>query len=306
MAPVVFLVSLIIFALVRLTPGDPVQVMLGEEPDPATIAAVRKELGLDQPLPVQYVRWAGRLAEGDFGRSLRTRQPVREAIVERLPATLELGLAALAISIALALVVGTISAVRRNSAADLVATSFTLIGVSLPNFFLGIVLILVVAYYLRWVPPGGYTPWVEDPGRNLKQLILPAITLATASTAVNMRIVRSSLLDVLAQDFIRVAWAKGLPERLVLLRHALRNAMIPVATVIGIQVGGILEGALITETIFSWPGVGRLAVESIAGRDYPVVQAVVLLGALSYLLANLAVDVLYVYLDPRISYGGRR
>ncbi len=302
MLPVMLLVSLIIFALLRLTPGDPVRTMLGEEPDPATIAAVRQEYGLDRPLPLQYVAWLGRLLHGDMGRSLRTRQPVREAIVERLPATFELGLTALLLSLVLAIPVGILAAVRRNSGWDLFASGFTLIGVSLPNFFLGIILILVFALALRLVPPGGFVPLDRGVGENLRRLILPAITLGTASLAVNMRLMRSSLLDTLSQEYIRVARAKGLSERSVILRHALKNAFIPVITVIGIQIGSILEGAFITETLFIWPGVGRLAVDSIGGRDYPVVQGIVLLSALSFLLANLVVDLLYAYLDPRIKY----
>ena len=303
MIPVALLVSVIIFTLLRITPGDPVRTMLGEEPDPATIAALRHEYGLDQPLPVQYLSWLGRLVQGDMGRSLRSRQPVREAIGERLPATLELGLAALALSLSIAIPVGILAAVKRNSGWDIFASGFTLLGVSLPNFFLGILLILGFALYWRIFPPGGYVPPAKGLGDNLRRLVLPAITLATASMAVNMRLMRSSLLDTLLQDYIRVARAKGLSERRVIVRHALKNAFIPVVTVIGIQVGAILEGAFITETLFIWPGVGKLAVDSIAGRDYPVVQGIVLLSALSFMSANLLVDLLYAYLDPRIKYG---
>ncbi len=305
MVPVALLVTVIVFVLVRLTPGDPVLVYAGEERDPETLAQIRRSLGLDQPLPVQYVAWLSRAVQGDFGRSIRTRQPVLEAIVERLPATLELGLAALSISVSVALVVGTISALKRNSLLDLLVTGAAIGGVSLPNFFLGITLILVVAVVLRLLPPGGYVPFVQDPIANLRYLILPAITLASASLAVNLRQVRSSLVDVLAQDYIRTARAKGLPERLVIIRHALKNALIPVVTLIGLQAGAIIEGAIITETIFFWPGVGRLAVDSIAGRDYPVVQTIVLFSAVSFMLSTLLVDILYAWLDPRISYGGR-
>lgn len=302
MIPVALLVSVIIFTLLRLTPGDPVRTLLGEEPDPATIAAVRHEYGLDRPLPVQYLSWLGRLVQGDMGRSLRTRQPVREAILERLPATIELGFAALCFSLSIAIPVGILAAVKRNSGWDLFATGFTLLGVSLPNFFLGIILILVFALALRLVPPGGFVALDKGPGENLRRLILPAITLGTASLAVNMRLMRSSLLDTLSQDYIRVARAKGLGERRVIVRHALKNAFIPVLTVVGLQVGAVIEGAFITETLFIWPGVGRLAVDSIAGRDYPVVQGIVLLSALSFMLTNLLVDLLYAYLDPRITY----
>lgn len=306
MVPVALLVTLIVFLLLRLSPGDPVLAYAGEERDPESLAQIRRSLGLDQPLPVQYVAWLGRALQGDLGRSIRTRQPVAEAIVERLPATLELGVAAVLLSVSVALVVGTLSALKRNSALDLLATGFTLGGVSLPNFFLGLVLILVFALALRLLPPGGYVPFAEDPLGNLRRLILPAITLATASLAVNVRQVRSALLDVLTQDYIRTARAKGLGEALVIWRHALKNALIPVVTLVGLQVGAIIEGAVITETIFFWPGVGRLAVESIAGRDYPVVQAIVLISALSFMLSTLVVDLLYAWLDPRISFGGAR
>lgn len=306
MVPVAFLVTVIAFALMRLSPVDPVLAYAGEERDPESLDQIRRSLGLDQPLPVQYVAWLSRAAQGDLGRSIRTRQPVGEAILERLPATLELGLAAILLSVTIALVVGTISAVRRNSVLDLLATGFTLAGVSLPNFFLGLGLILLLALVVRVFPPGGYVPFMESPPDNLRRLILPMITLATASMAVNLRQVRSSLLDVFTQDYVRTARAKGLAEGRVIVRHALKNALIPVVTLIGIQIGSVIEGAVITETIFFWPGIGRLVVESIAGRDYPVVQAVVLLGALSFMVTTLAVDVLYAWLDPRISYASSR
>lgn len=302
MVPVALLVSVISFTLLRLSPGDPVLVYAGEERDPVAIASLRHELGLDQPLPVQYVIWLGRALQGDFGRSIRTRQPVLQAIAERIPNTLELGGTALLLSITIALVVGTISALRRNSWFDYIATGFTLAGVSFPGFFLAIVLILVFALVLRMLPPGGFVAFSEDPVGNLTRLILPAITIATGSLAVNLRQVRSAMLDVLGQDYIRTARSKGLDERAILARHALKNALIPVVTLIGLQVGAVIEGALITETIFFWPGVGRLAVDSIGGRDYPVVQAIVLMSALSFMASTLVVDLLYGWLDPRISH----
>jgi peptide/nickel transport system permease protein len=302
MIPVMFLVTVIVFVLLRLTPGDPVLAYAGEERDPASLAQIRHSLGLDQPLPVQYVAWLGHAIKGDLGRSIRTRQPVSEAIVERLPATLLLGGAAILLSVTVALVVGTISALQRNSVVDLLVTGLTLGGVSLPNFFLGLILILVLALALRLFPPGGYVPFAEDPSGNLHRLVLPAVTLATASLAVNLRQVRSSLIDVFGQDYIRTARAKGLGEQVVVLRHALKNGLIPVVTLIGLQIGAIIEGAVITETIFFWPGVGRLVVESIAGRDYPVVQAIVLISALSFMVSTLLVDLLYAWVDPRISF----
>lgn len=306
MIPVAFLVTIIGFALLRLAPGDPVLVYAGEERDPESLQELRVIYGLDKPLPVQYVVWLQHAVQGDLGRSLRTRQPVREAILERLPATLELGLAAITLSVSVALLVGTLSALKRNSVIDLLATGFTLGGVSLPNFFLGLILILVFALVLRLLPPGGYVPFIDDPVGNLRRLILPTITLATASMAVNVRQVRSSLLDVFGQEYIRTARAKGLGERVIIARHAMKNALIPVVTLIALQVGAVIEGAIITETIFFWPGVGKLAVDSITGLDYPVVQAIVLMSALSFMASTLVVDILYAWLDPRISYASAR
>jgi len=305
MVPVAFLVTILVFGLIRLSPGDPLVIYAGEERDPVALEALRHEYGLDRSMPEQYVSWLTHALQGDLGRSLRTRQPVLESIVERLPATLELGLTALLLSVSVALVVGTLSAVKRNSPLDLLATGFTLAGVSLPNFFLGLLLILVLSLAIRVFPPGGYTPLREDAWDNLRHLILPAITLATASMAVNMRQVRSSLLDTFNQEYIRTARAKGLRETTIIVRHALKNALIPVVTIVGLQVGAIIEGAIITEQIYFWPGIGKLAVDSINGRDYPVVQAIVLLSALSFMFSTLVVDVLYAWLDPRISYGRR-
>ena len=304
MIPVALLVTIGVFVLVRISPGDPALVFAGEERDPAALAAIREQMGLDKPLPVQYVVWVTKLAQGDLGRSFQTHQRVLEAITERIPATAELGLAALLFSVSVALVVGIVSAIKRNSVVDLLSTSVTLAGVSFPSFFLGIVLILLFAYVIpgRIFPPGGYIPLTQDVGDNLRRLVLPAVTLATASLAVNLRQVRSSLLDVFGHEYMRTARAKGLRERTVITRHALKNALIPVVTLIGIQIGAIIEGAFITETIFFWPGIGRLAVTAIPSQDYPVVQGVVLVSAFSYMLTTLAVDVLYAWLDPRISY----
>jgi len=304
MIPVALLVTVIIFVLIRMAPGDPVLTYAGEEKDPATIEVIRKDLGLDQPLPVQYFAWLSHAVRGDLGRSFQTKQPVLQAIAERLPVTLELGLAAVTLSVSVALVVGTISALNRNGIVDLVSTSVTLAGVSFPNFYLGLLLILTFAYVVpgHIFPPGGFVPFTQDPGENLRRLVLPAITLATASLAVNLRQVRSSLLDVFGQEYIRTARAKGLRERVVITRHSLKNALIPVVTIVGIQIGAIIEGAIITETIFFLPGIGRLAVQAIPSQDYPVVQGVVLISALSFMVTTLLVDVLYAFLDPRISF----
>ncbi len=305
MFPVALLVTVFLFVLIRKTPGDPVLVLLGEDVTRENQAAVRHQLGLDRPIVVQYVKWLQRLARADLGRSMRNHQPVTEAIRERLPATLELGLVAFVYSVGLAIPLGALAALFRRGPLGLAASAFTFAGVSMPNFFLGILLILVFSLTLGWLPPGQYVPFAEDPAGNLRRIIMPALTLGTAGAAVNMRLVRSSLLDVIVQDYIRTARAKGLPERLVFFRHALKNALIPVVTIVGIQVGALWEGAFVTETIFAWPGVGRLVINSIFGRDYPVVQAVVLIAAFTYMFSSLIVDVAYAYLDPRISYGRR-
>ena len=306
MFPVALLVTVFLFVLIRRTPGDPVLVRLGEEATPENRAALRAELGLDQPIYVQYAKWLSRVVRGDFGRSIRNNQPVAEAIKERLPATLELGMAAFVYSVALAIPLGALAALYRRGPTGVLASTFAFVGISQPNFFLGLLLILLFSLTLGWLPPGQYVPFVEDPVENLKRLILPALTLGTAGAAINMRLIRSSLLDTILQDYIRTARAKGLPERVVFLRHALRNALIPVVTLVGLQVGALWEGAFVTETIFAWPGVGRLAINSIGGRDYPVVQAVVLLAAFSFMISGLLVDIAYTYLDPRITYGNRR
>jgi peptide/nickel transport system permease protein len=300
--PVALLVTIINFGLLRLAPGDPVLTFAGDVRDPEILNEMRHQLGLDQPLPVQYVAWLQHTLQGDFGRSIRTHQQVGESIVERLPATLELTITALLISVSIGLLVGILSALKRNSAFDLLATSVTIAGVSTPNFFLGLMLILMFSLVLRIFPPGGYTAAIDNPFENLRRLVLPALTLSAATLAVNMRQVRSSLLEVFGQDYIQTARAKGLGAQSVVIRHALKNALIPVVTVIGLQVGALIEGAVITEQIYSWPGVGKLVVDSLFGRDYPVVQAVVLLSALSYMLVTLGVDIIYGWLDPRISY----
>ncbi len=304
MIPVAFLVTIGVFALARLSPADPVLVFAGEDRDPVAMAQIRTELGLDQPIPVQYVAWLSRAVQGDLGRSFQNKQRVSEAIIERLPATFELGAAALLISVSLALAIGILSAVKRNSIVDLLSSTITLMGVSFPSFFLGILLILLFAYVIpgHIFPPGGYTPLTTDVGQNLRYLVLPAVTLATASLALNLRQVRSSLLEVFGLDYMRTARGKGLREGTIITRHALKNALIPVVTLIGIQIGAIIEGAVITETIFFWPGIGRLAVQAIPSNDYPVVQGVVLVSAFSFMLSTLLVDVLYARIDPRISY----
>ena len=303
MVPVLVVVSVVVFSIIHLTPGDPVAIMLREDADPAAAAALRKVLGLDRPLPIQYLTWVGRAARGELGRSIRTNQPVAEAILERLPVTLSLAGASTLLALAVALPAGILSAVRRNSVADVTGTLAALSGISMPNFCLATLLILLFSVKLGWLPPLGYVSPAKDFWAGLRSLILPSITLGTAMTAVVMRMTRSSLLEVLQLDFVRTARAKGLGGTVVLLRHALRNALIPVVTVVGLQAGALLGGAIITETIFALPGVGRLLVDAIFQRDFPIVQGVVLLLAVNFLLVNLLVDIAYGYLDPRIRYG---
>ena len=302
MLPVAFLVTVGVFMLIHLSPGDPALVIVGEDRTPQAIAEIHRQLGLDQPLYVQYFIWVGHIIRGDWGRSITTHEPVATAILERLPATLELGITALVWSLLVAIPLGTIAAVRRGSVVDQLATGITVSGVSIPNFFIGIVLIFLLSVTLRIFPFGGYVPITEDPLQSLRHVVLPAIALGTAGAAINMRFTRSSMIEVLNLDYVRTAWAKGASWRRVVFVHALKNALIPVVTIVGIQIGGIIEGAVVTETVFTWPGVGRLAVESIFNRDYTVVQGIVLLAAFSYMFANLLVDVVYAWLDPRISY----
>jgi peptide/nickel transport system permease protein len=303
MIPVLILVSVAIFSLIHLTPGDPVVAMLGEEATPQARDQLRRALGLDQPLPLQYVNWVTHVLSGDLGRSIRTNQPVSQAITERLPITIELAVLALTISLSIALPAGIIAATRRGSLADICSTLFSLLGVSMPGFLLAVFLVYVFSLWLRWLPPIGYIPALQDPVGNIKGMIMPAISLGAFAAAAVARLTRSTLLEVLGQDYIRTGRAKGLNESAVIRRHALKNAMIPVVTVVGLQLGNLLGSAIVTETIFALPGIGRLVVDSIFQRDFPIVQGVVLYLALIFLAVNLMVDLLYAYLDPRIRYG---
>ena len=300
--PVLGVVSVVVFSLIHLTPGDPVSIMLREEADPATVATLRHQLGLDRPLPLQYLTWLGRAVQGELGRSIRTNQPVMDAIRQRAPVTLSVATAALLVALAIGLPAGILAALRRDSAVDVVATLVAIAGVSLPSFWLAILLILVFSVALGWLPPLG---WVS-PGRDLvawgQSLVLPSVTLGVAIAAVVMRMTRASLLEVLELEYVRTARAKGLAERRIVLGHALQNALIPVVTVIGLQAGALLGGAVITETIFALPGVGRLLVDGIFQRDFPIVQGVVLFLAVNFLVVNLLVDLAYAWLDPRIRY----
>jgi peptide/nickel transport system permease protein len=306
MIPVAFLASVMLFILLKLTPGDPVLIMLGERATAQNYEALRHDLGLDQPYPIQYLAWISHVAQGDFGKSLRNGAPVKGEIQARLPATLQLGIAALLLSVVVALPLGILSAVFRRSPVGFFASAFSQVGVAIPGFFVGLVLIYVFALSLRWFPPGSYTAFTDNPGEWLKRLVLPALTLSLFGAATQTRFIRSGLLDTLHQDYIRTARAKGFSDTTVILSHALRNALIPSITLLGLQVGAILEGAFIVESVFAWPGIGRLAVQSLGARDYPIVQAVVLLAVFVFLFANLIVDIAYAYLDPRISFTRKR
>lgn len=298
--PLLFFVSVVVFALVHALPGDIAVLFLGQEAEPATIAQFRTNMGLDRPLLVQYADWLQRAVRGDLGRSLRTNQPVTEAILQRLPVTLQLLVASLLVSLCISIPMGIISAVKRNSGFDVLSTVFALVGFSTPNFWLGIILIYVFALLLRWLPPSGFVPIHSSLIENLRSLILPSITLGVALAALVTRQLRSGMLEVLRQDYVRTAHAKGLSQRAVVVKHALKNALISVVTVIGLQIGGLLGNTIITETLFALPGVGRLMIDSIFSRDFFVVQGVILFLAAGYIVSNLVVDVLYSILDPRI------
>jgi peptide/nickel transport system permease protein len=303
MVPVLFLVSVVIFSLIHLTPGDPVIAMLGEEATPEARDRLRAQLGLDKPIPVQYGVWLTKALTGDLGRSIRTNQPVAEAISERLPVTVELALLALTIALSIAIPAGIIAATRRGTFADIGSTVICLLGVSMPNFLLAVFLVYIFSLTLRWLPPIGFVGLGVDVASNLKGMIMPAVTLGAFAAAATARLTRSTLLEVLGQEYIRTGWAKGLNEQTIIRRHAMKNAMIPVVTVVGLQLGNLLGSAIVTETIFALPGVGRLVVDSIYQRDFPLVQGVVLYLAMIFLFVNLFVDMLYAYLDPRIRYG---
>jgi ABC-type dipeptide/oligopeptide/nickel transport system permease component len=289
---VVFGVSTLVFLLIHLVPGDPVEAMLGESARPADRQTLRAALGLDQPLAEQYLRYLDGLVRLDLGQSFQFQRAVADLLAERIPPTLELTGAALALALALAVPLGVLAARSRGGALDSFATGFSLLGISIPNFWLGPLLILVFSLWLGWTPVSGR----DGPA----SLILPAVTLGTGLAAILARMVRSSVLEVSGEDYVRTARAKGLSELAVMWRHALRNAWLPVLTLVGLQLGGLLGGAVITETVFAWPGVGSLLVEAIQNRDYPVVQAAVLLVSLGYVLVNTLTDLVYAWVDPRI------
>jgi peptide/nickel transport system permease protein len=303
---VLFVVSVIVFGLVRLIPGDPATVQLGSEATPQALAALRHDLGLDRPLWVQYGLWVRQVLRGDFGQSWVSKQSPLALIRRFLPATLQLTGLAFAIALLIAFPAGVLAARYPGSWLDRAITGLALLGVSLPSFWLGIMLILAVALRTGWFPPSGYASVWEDPGLALRTTALPAFTLGVGLAAPLSRFLRSGMLDVLSAEYIRTARAKGLGERAVVVRHALKNALLPVVTVLALQIGTLVGGTFVIEQVFAWPGIGRLSLTAIQHRDYAIIQAVVLLVAAAFVLINFAVDVLYVWLDPRIRLEAER
>ena len=298
------LITVIVFTGVRMIPGDPARVMAGTDADTAGLEEIREKYGLRDPIPVQYLRWVGLALRGDLGESIRTRQSVAWTVAIKLPITVELACLALLVALSLAIPAGVLAAVRRNTPWDVAASAVSLCGVSIPNFWLGIMLILLVSVRLGWLPASGFVPLLEDPVANVRRMIMPALVLGTALAAVLMRQTRNAMIEVLSADYIRTARSKGLAGFAVVVRHALRNGLIPVVTVLGLQMGALMSGAVVTESIFVLPGFGRLIVEAVFTRDYPLVQGVVLITASSYVLINLLVDVSYSVLNPRIRIRG--
>src|SRR5579871_4671055 len=304
--PVVFLATLVIFLGMRLIPGDPALVLAGQDATPESLAAIRQANGLDKPVPVQYVVWLNIAVHADFGVSFFTHTPVATLLAQRAPATLELGLAAMLLTVLLSIPTGVVAAVKSHGPLDWLLSSFNGLAVAVPGFWLGILAILLFSLALGWLPPGGRGDLMRDPLLELKFLVLPAITLALPGVAAVSRLVKSSMLEVLHDDYVRTARAKGVAEPGVVMAHALRNALVPVVTLLGLQFGRLLGGAVVTESVFSWPGLGRLIRDSISNRDYAVVQATLLLLVVTFVVINLLTDVLYGVLDPRIRLTGRR
>jgi peptide/nickel transport system permease protein len=299
-AVTLLLISLIVFTGVRMIPGDPARVLAGTEADAAGLEEIREKYGLDAPLPLQYLRWLGLALRGDLGESIRTRTSVAGTVAIKLPITVELTLLSLLVALAIAIPAGVVAAVRRNTVWDVLASGVSLCGVSVPNFWLGIMLILLVSVRFGWLPASGFVPLGEDVVGNVKRMVMPALVLGTGLAAVLMRQTRNAMIEVLSADYVRTARAKGLAQPAVVVRHALRNGLIPVVTILGLQMGALMGGAVVTEQIFVLPGFGRLIVEAVFTRDYPVVQGVVLITASAYVLINLLVDISYTVLNPRI------
>ncbi|HLU81941.1 MAG TPA: ABC transporter permease [Trueperaceae bacterium] len=299
--PTLLIVTLMVFGIQRALPGDPALMLAGEQQDPAVIAFIRAKYRLDEPVPVQYAVWLGQVVRGDLGVSLRTNERVLDLIASKLPVTIELSILSLLVALVIAIPTGVVAAVKKGRAADYGGTILALTGLSIPNFWLGIMLILLISVRLGWLPASGYVPLSEGVWENLRRMIMPAFVLGTGLAAVLMRQMRSSMLGVLKQDFVRTAHAKGQSGATVVVRHALRNALIPVVTILGLQLGALLSGAVLTEQVFTLPGFGKLVVDAVFNRDYAVVQGVVVVTAVAYIAINLVVDVLYAVLDPRIA-----
>ncbi|MEO8281186.1 MAG: ABC transporter permease [Ideonella sp.] len=298
--PTLIFVSMLIFGLQQLLPGDPAKVLAGEEQDPTVIAYLRTKLHLDKPLPVRYAYWIGGVVKGDLGESVRTQQPVLDLIVQKLPVTVELALLAMLIALLIGIPSGIISAVGRGTAWDHAANIFALWGLSTPNFWLGILMILLFSVQLGWLPASGYVSPFEDLGANLASMVMPAFVLGNGIAAVLMRHTRSAMLQVMSSDYVRTARAKGLSERTVVLKHALRNALTPIITLGALELGALLSGAVLTEQVFTIPGFGKLIVDSVFNRDYSVVQGVVLVTATAYIALNLLADMAYFLVNPRL------
>ncbi|MFP3388479.1 ABC transporter permease [Brevibacillus sp. SIMBA_040] len=300
--PVLIVVGVIVFTIIHLTPGDPASVILGESATQEEVDQLRQALGLDQPLMSQFITWIGQVATGNLGTSVFSGEPVAQTIIDRLGPTVSLAIVACMVSLCIAIPTAILAVWKRDSVLDPAFMSVTLLGVSIPNFWLALLLILLFAVVLRWLPVAGYVPISEGVWPWLSHLILPAVVLSVQQAGIISRMLRDGMLDIMHQDFIRTARAKGLKERVVLIKHTLSNAMIPTTTVIGASIAGLLGGAVVTETIFAIPGIGGLIVESIARRDYPVLQGTVLFVATVYVIVNLLVDLAYAVLDPRIRY----
>lgn len=301
MAVVLIGVTLVVFTLIQLVPGDPVRLAMGTRFDPNVYAQLRAASGLDQPLVVQYFSYVGNALTGDLGVSFRSGEPVTLLLLERLPATVSLALAGVVVSLALAFPLGIYSALHRGKASDVGVRIFSQVGVSVPDFWMAILFILLFSSTLGWLPPSGYVPLTENPVEWLRRILMPAVTVGLVSGSIMTRYVRSSVLEVLGADHVRTARSKGLPEGVTLRRHIIRNALVPVITVGGVQLATLLGGLVVVEVVFAWPGLGRLVYDAVAARDYPLIQGAVLLIALLFLVINLIVDFVYAVIDPRIT-----
>ena len=299
--PILFIVSVVCFSLINLIPGDPATVILGPEASEQAKEQMREQLGLNKPIVVQYVDWLGGVLHGDLGKSLVDGTPVSQLILQRLPVTLELAIGTFLVSLTIAVVAGILSASKRGTWVDYVSTGFALGGISIPHFWLGMMFIIIFAVNLGWLPASGYVPFFEDPAANIAVMILPVLATGLRESAELMRMLRSSLLEELGSDYVRTAFSKGLSRRVVVIRHAVRNALIPFVTASGLQIAALLGGLVVTEQVFQLPGVGRLIVESILKRDYTVVQGAVLTVTVIVILINVLVDLLYAVIDPRIA-----